>query len=64
MRTSIEIVVSPKGDVKVETKGFTGGDCRAASKTLEEALGIKASDQVTAEFYQHQATQTQQQQHS
>ena len=55
MMRTIEIVVNPQGEVKVETKGFTGGSCREASKALEQALGIKASEQITAEFYQTEA---------
>ena len=36
---TIEITVSPKGDTKVETKGFSGTECRQASRFIEEALG-------------------------
>ena len=48
----IEITVNPQGETKIETKGFTGGSCRAASKTLEQVLGQQATEQMTAEFYQ------------
>ena len=48
---TIEITVSPKGDTRVETKGFVGGQCREASKLLEEALGKREHEQLTAEFY-------------
>jgi len=40
----------------VQTKGCTGGDCLAASKFLEQALGVSAVDRKTAEFYQGQST--------
>lgn len=57
----IEIIVSPQGETKVETKGFTGGNCREASKLLEQALGEKTTEQMTPEFYQQQtASQAQQ----
>ena len=59
---SIEITISPKGDTKIETKGFTGGSCRNASRNLERALGLVQSDAATAEFYQAQPVQNQQQQ--
>ena len=36
---TIEITVDPKGDTKVETRGFTGGECREASRFVEQALG-------------------------
>ena len=61
MRKSIEVVVNPKGEVKVETKGFTGASCRAASQAFEEALGIKAAERTTAEFYQPTTTAATQQ---
>ena len=37
---SIEITISPKGETKIETKGFTGGSCRKASRNLERALEL------------------------
>ncbi len=52
----IEIIVSPKGETKIETKGFAGGECRHASRFMEEALGVHASEKLTAEFYQPQST--------
>jgi hypothetical protein len=51
----IEITVSPKGETKVETRGFTGGTCREASRFLEQALGTRAGEQLTAEFYEDQS---------
>jgi hypothetical protein len=47
----IEITVSPSGETKVETKGFTGSECRDASKFIEQALGQRTDEQVTAEFH-------------
>ena len=48
----IEIVISPNGQTQVETKGFTGAECRDASKFIEQALGKQTSEQLTAEFHQ------------
>jgi len=53
----IEITVSPTGQTNVQTKGFVGGECRDASKFLEEALGQRVQEKLTAEF--HQTTQQQ-----
>lgn len=47
-----EIIISPAGQTRVETKGFTGGACREANRLLEVALGKITSDRLTAEFYQ------------
>ena len=53
---TIEIIVSPDGQSRVETKGFAGSDCREASRFLEEALGSRTSEQLTPEFYHQQAS--------
>lgn len=53
----IEITVSPTGQTLVTTKGFLGGSCRDASKFIEQALGQRTQETLTAEFHQQQATQ-------
>ncbi len=45
---TIEIVVSPTGETRVETKGFSGSACRDASKFLEQALGKRTNEQLKA----------------
>ena len=55
---TIEIIVSPTGQTDVQTKGFSGGECREASRFVEEALGQRISETLTAEF--HQSVQQQQ----
>ena len=57
---TIEITVSPAGETRVQTKGFTGPACRDATKLLERALGVVASDTPTAEMYQPQPAQQRQ----
>lgn len=49
---TIEIVVTPTGQTKVQTQGFTGSSCREASQFLEQALGSRVSETLTAEFHQ------------
>jgi len=62
MTKIIEIVISPEGRTTVQTSGFTGSACREASRFLEEALGQRISENLTAEFYQtRQASQQLQQ---
>jgi hypothetical protein len=53
----IEVIVSPEGETRVETKGFVGSSCRQASQFLEQALGAQAGEKLTAEFYQQEAVQ-------
>lgn len=54
----IELVIAPDGSAKIETRGFAGPECRHASQALEEALGVRQSEKLTAEFYS-QASQSQ-----
>jgi hypothetical protein len=56
---TIEIIVAKNGHTQVETKGFTGSDCRQASEFIEQALGQTSNEHVKAEF--HQAANVQQQ---
>ena len=51
----IEVIVSPTGETQVETKGFYGSSCQQASHFLEQALGARLCDKLTAEFYQQEA---------
>lgn len=47
----IEVIVSPKGEPKLQTKGYAGSDCLQASKFLEDALGTPLAESKTAEFF-------------
>ena len=58
MSKTIEIVVTPTGQTQVQTRGFVGSECRAASQFIEQALGKRTGEQLTAEFHQ-QASQQQ-----
>jgi Protein of unknown function (DUF2997) len=51
---TIEITVDPKGQSRVETNGFTGGECREASRFVEQTLGTRSAEILTAEFHQGQ----------
>ena len=51
MNRTIELIVSPQGETKLETKGFAGSSCRQATQFLEQALGKVANEQLTSEFY-------------
>ena len=60
---TIEVVVSPAGEVTVQTNGFSGPSCRDASRFIERALGDAAGERLTAEFYQPQAAAERAKQH-
>jgi len=48
---TIEILVSPEGDIRLVTHGFAGEACRNATHALERALGIIQMDQPTDEMF-------------
>jgi len=51
MSKVIQVTVSPKGETRVETTGFSGSSCQDASRALEEALGAKTGETLTGEYY-------------
>lgn len=57
----IEILVSPTGEVRLETRGFSGPACQDASRFLRQALGQTTAEQLTSEYHQQSTTQTAQQ---
>jgi hypothetical protein len=52
MSQTIEVIVSPQGATKVQTKGFAGSSCRDATRELEQALGQQTAEQLTSDFHQ------------
>jgi hypothetical protein len=56
--TRIEILIAPNGQATVQTKGFSGPSCQAASRFIEQALGSRINEAITPEFHQ-QASQQQ-----
>ena len=61
MKPTIEVIVSPTGDIVIEAIGFKGADCEAATRFLEEALGVLTAKTRKPEY--HQATTRATQQH-
>jgi hypothetical protein len=51
-KIEIEIVFTPDGQVRLETRGLKGKTCLAETEALEKALGTVASRTRTSEFYQ------------
>ena len=62
MTKLIEIIVSPTGETNVKTKGFSGSECREASEFIEQALGQRTDERVTAEFHQSNVVRQESQQ--
>jgi len=55
MNKTIEVTVSPTGDVFIDAIGFQGPDCEQATRYLEEALGTLTTRKRKAEYHQRQA---------
>jgi hypothetical protein len=53
----IEVIVSPKGETSIQTRGYAGAECLQASKFLEQALGVVGTEHKTTEFYQPAQTE-------
>ncbi len=55
---TIEIIVHPNGELKIDAMGFQGSDCEKATKFLEEALGTVGDKRKKPEY--HRRTRRQQ----
>ncbi|NNJ27924.1 DUF2997 domain-containing protein [Alienimonas chondri] len=51
MSPRIEITVAPAGETSIQTKGFAGPFCEAASKPYEDALGVATAERRTPEYH-------------
>jgi hypothetical protein len=58
MKRTIEIIIGPSGEIKIDAIGFKGADCEKATAFLEKALGVVGAKSKKPEF--HQRTQQQQ----
>ncbi len=61
MKRTIEIIVSPAGDITINAVGFQGADCEKATKALEEALGAVSNRAKKPEYYAQRNNRNQQQ---
>jgi hypothetical protein len=57
----MEITISPTGEVKIQVKGMHGNGCVDLTKDLEAQLGTVEDRQFTAEYYEQQQNQQNQQ---
>jgi hypothetical protein len=55
MNKTIEIIISPIGDISIDAVGFKGPDCEKATKFLEEALGVVGQKIKKPEYHQRSA---------
>ena len=60
MQRTIEIVISPTGEIQIDAVGFKGPDCEQATKFLEEALGVIGQTVKKPEYNQRSLRTNQQ----
>ena len=51
-KRTIEVTVSPRGEILIDAVGFKGADCEKATRFLEEALGVVGTKQKKPEYHQ------------
>jgi hypothetical protein len=61
MKRTLEILISPSGEIQIDAIGFKGPDCEQATRFLEEALGAIQVRQRKPEYQQRNVRQRQQQ---
>ena len=61
MKRTIEILVSPIGDIQIDAVGFKGADCEQATRFLEEALGVISNRVKKPEYHTTAKTRNKQQ---
>jgi hypothetical protein len=52
--SEITLLISPQGQITLQTHGFRGTTCQEASRVLEKSLGLKTNEQATSEMFQQQ----------
>jgi hypothetical protein len=55
-KIEIELLFTPDGQVRLETRGLKGKTCMDETESLERALGSAKERTKTSEFYQQPAT--------
>ena len=58
---TITLIIMPTGETQLQTQGFQGSECKAASTALEQALGLVTQEQRTTEYYLGSEIQVQRQ---
>jgi hypothetical protein len=60
MKPTIEVIISPKGEIIIDAIGFKGADCEHATRYLEEALGVAGEHSKKPEYHQRAKSNRQQ----
>jgi hypothetical protein len=60
MKPTIEVIVSPTGEIIIDAVGFKGADCEHATRYLEQALGVVGQKDRKPEYNRHRESRGQQ----
>ena len=60
MKKTIEVIVSPNGEIQIDSVGFNGADCERATRFLEQALGVVSNRAKKPEYHARNASINQQ----
>ena len=52
MNRTIEIIITPSGELQIDAVGFKGPDCEQATQFLEEALGVVGQKTKKPDYHQ------------
>lgn len=52
MKRRILVTISPKGEITIVPEGFRGRGCEAATRPIEEVLGLRLSHVLTPAYHQ------------
>ncbi|WP_447859641.1 DUF2997 domain-containing protein [Nitrospira calida] len=53
---TIEIAISPEGEVEVKVAGCAGPACADLTKAIEQALGRVTADRKTPEYFRQETS--------
>ena len=52
------VTIMPDGEIKIETKGFTGKSCIKETEALKALLGEETSRELTPTYYEREGIKT------
>jgi hypothetical protein len=52
MKPTVEIIVSPQGEITIDAVNFKGADCEKATAYLEDALGVVKNRAKKPDYHQ------------
>ncbi len=60
IKPTVEILVSPNGEISIDAVGFKGADCEKATRFLQQALGVTKNRIQKPEYYARSQARNQQ----